>query len=77
MATRATQETIVERVSIGNLFLPVPDTDFRNFLEKVEELGRRGLKPVRAELMEKVLAYNCCRIILMKKRRREELEKAA
>ena len=41
------------------------------------ELGRRGLEPVRAELMEKVLAYNCCRIILMKKRRREELEKAA
>ena len=41
------------------------------------ELGRRGLEPVRAELMEKVLAYNCCRIILMKKRRRKELEKAA
>jgi IS5 family transposase len=41
------------------------------------ELGRRGLKAVREELLEKVLAYNCCRIILMKKRRREELEKAA
>ena len=41
------------------------------------ELGRRGLEPVRAELMEKVLAYNCCRIILMKKRKREALEKAA
>lgn len=41
------------------------------------ELGRRGLEAVRAELMEKVLAYNCCRIILMKKRRRETLDKAA
>ena len=41
------------------------------------ELGRRGLDAVRDELLEKVLAYNCCRIILMKKRRREELEKAA
>jgi len=41
------------------------------------ELGRRGLAAVRAELMEKVLAYNCCRIILMKKRRREALDKAA
>ena len=40
MATRATQETIVERVSIGNLFSPVPDTDFRDFLEEVEELAR-------------------------------------
>jgi hypothetical protein len=41
------------------------------------ELGRRGLEAVRDELLEKVLAYNGCRIILMKKRRREELEKAA
>ena len=41
------------------------------------ELGRRGLEAVHAELLEKVLAYNCCRIILMKKRRREALDKAA
>lgn len=41
------------------------------------ELGRRGIEAVRAELLEKVLAYNCCRIILMKKRKREALEKAA
>ena len=41
------------------------------------QLGRRGIDAVRDELLEKVLAYNCCRIILMKKRRREELEKAA
>jgi len=41
------------------------------------ELGRRGINAVRDELLEKVLAYNCCRAILMKKRRREELEPAA
>jgi IS5 family transposase len=41
------------------------------------ELGRRGIEAVRAELMEKVLAYNCCRIILMRKRKREVLDKAA
>ena len=41
------------------------------------ELGRRGIDAVRDELLEKVLAYNCCRIILMKKRQREELERAA
>lgn len=41
------------------------------------ELGRRGIDAVRDELLEKVLAYNCCRIILMRKRRREELEMAA
>jgi len=41
------------------------------------ELGRRGIDAVRSELMEKVLAYNCCRIILLRKRRRETLDKAA
>ncbi len=45
------------------------------------EVGRRGIDAVRAELTEKVLAYNCCRIILMKqrreKRRREEMKRAA
>ncbi len=41
------------------------------------ELGRRGIDAVREELLEKVLAYNCCRIILMKKRRREEFKQAA
>ena len=41
------------------------------------ELGRRGLEAVQNELLEKVLAYNCCRIILMRNRRRTELEAAA
>ena len=41
------------------------------------ELGRRGIHAVRDELLEKVLAYNCCRIILIKKRRREALDRAA
>ena len=41
------------------------------------ELGRRGVESVRAELLEKVLAYNCCRIVLMRRRKREELDQAA
>ena len=41
------------------------------------ELGRRGIDAVGDELLEKVLAYNCCLIILMKKRRGEELEQVA
>jgi len=41
------------------------------------QLGRRGIEAVRDELLEKVLAYNCCRTILMRKRRREALEQAA
>ena len=45
------------------------------------EVGRRGIDAVRAELTEKVLAYNCCRIILMKQRRKkrrlEEMKRAA
>nr|MDA3926758.1 transposase [Kiritimatiellia bacterium] len=38
------------------------------------EVGRRGLESVQDELLEKVLAYNCCRLVLMKKRRREKLD---
>jgi len=41
------------------------------------ELGRRGLEAVRDELLEKVLAYNCCRIVLLKRRRRETLDQVA
>jgi hypothetical protein len=36
-----------------------------------------GQYAVRDELTEKVLAYNCCRIILMRKRRLEEMKRAA
>jgi hypothetical protein len=41
------------------------------------ELGRRGLAPVREELLEKVLAYNLCRIILVRKRHLKEQKLAA
>lgn len=41
------------------------------------ELGRRGIDAVRDELLEKVLAYNCCRSILLKKRQREKREAVA
>ncbi len=42
------------------------------------ELGRRGLDAVQDELLEKVLAYNCCRIILMRKRKGQDaFDKAA
>ena len=41
------------------------------------ELGRRGIDAVRDELLEKVLAYNCCRSIVMRQRQREEVDMAA
>jgi hypothetical protein len=41
------------------------------------ELGRRGLEPVREELLEKVLAYNFCRIILIRKRHKKKQKQAA
>lgn len=41
------------------------------------ELGRRGIDAVRNELLEKVLAYNCCRITLVRKRYLEKLKQAA
>jgi len=39
------------------------------------KLGRRGIDAVRQELSEKVLAYNTCRIILIRQRRKEEQRK--
>jgi hypothetical protein len=109
MPTCATPKKTTDIPWPGNLILPVPDTDFRDYLDEVDELvgfapeivaeiekdldahardgfefgevGRRGIDAVRAELTEKLLAYNCCRIILMKqrreKRRREEMKRAA
>lgn len=41
------------------------------------ELGRRGIDAVGDELLEKTLAYNCCRIIVIKKRRWKDLAEAA
>ena len=41
-------------------------------------MGRRGIEAERAEMLEKVLAYNCCRIIHERKEeRRQQLEQAA
>jgi hypothetical protein len=43
----------------------------------IGELARPGIDAVRDELLEKVLAYNCCRSILLKQRGREALDNAA
>jgi len=40
MTACATQEKIANRPTNGNLFLPVPDTDFREFLDEVAQLLR-------------------------------------
>jgi hypothetical protein len=41
------------------------------------ELGRRGLESVREELLEKVIAYNLCLIILIRKRHMKKHKRAA
>jgi len=40
MTACATRDKIYENVSVCNLILPVPDTDFRDFLEEVDQLAR-------------------------------------
>jgi len=40
-------------------------------------LGRRGLEAVRAELLEKALAYNSCRIVYLRMRAEEDIESRA
>ncbi len=43
-----------------------------------ERMWRRGVEAVRAEMLEKALAYNCCRIIHERKnKRRQQLKQAA
>ena len=56
MPACATQETVVERLPIGNLILPVPDTDFRDFLDEVDELSR--FAPEIIEAIERDLDAN-------------------
>ena len=41
------------------------------------QLHRRGIEAVRAELLEKVLAYNVARILLLRERKRDAKAKAA
>ena len=40
MPACATQKTIADAAPISNLFLPVPDTDFRDYLAEMAELAR-------------------------------------
>ena len=40
MLACATKQTLPEIVSVRNLFLPVPDTDFRDFLHEIENLAK-------------------------------------
>jgi len=40
MPACATQKKVDENVRGSNLILPVPDTDFRDFLDEVAELAR-------------------------------------
>ena len=39
MPTCATEENKSDKTPLSNLILPVPDTDFRDFLDEVEELA--------------------------------------
>ena len=48
MPACATQKTIAEQSSMCNLILPVPDTDFRDFLDEVTELARFAPKIITA-----------------------------
>ena len=53
MPACATQPNILGKLPVGNLILPVPDTDFRDFLDEVDELA--GFAPEIMEAVEKDL----------------------
>ena len=41
MPTCTTKDMILEKPIIYNLILPIPDTDFRNFIEEVTDLSNK------------------------------------
>ncbi len=53
MPTCATEENKSDKTPLSNLILPVPDTDFRDFLDEVEELA--GFAAQIIEAIEKDL----------------------
>ena len=53
MPTCATRNKIADAIPVCNLILPVPDTDFRDFLDEVEELA--GFAPEIIDAIEKDL----------------------
>ncbi len=56
MPACATQETIADPASMRNLILPVPDTDFREFLGEVDELARFAPEIITADSIKLVPA---------------------
>ena len=56
MPTCATEEKKSDSTPLSNLIVPVPDTDFRDFLDEVEELAR--FAPEIIEAIEKDLDAN-------------------
>ena len=48
MKACATQENIVEKFPVGNLFLPIPDTDFCAFLDEIDELVKMAPEIIEA-----------------------------
>ena len=65
------QEARAQRSAVESLMFTMKDG------YEFGELGRRGLEPVRDELLEKAIAYNLCRIILIRKRHKEKQKEAA
>jgi len=53
MPACATQDRLNETAAVDNLLLPVPDTDFRDYLEEVEQVVR--FAPEIIEAIEKDL----------------------
>ncbi len=56
MPACATREKIADAIPVCNLILPVPDTDFRDFLDEVEQLA--GFAPEIIDAIEKDLDAN-------------------
>jgi hypothetical protein len=56
MPVCTTQEKVARPAPVSNLFLPVPDTDLRAFLDEVDELARFAREIITANRLGEPLA---------------------
>lgn len=48
MITCALEKTLPETVTVGNLFLPLPETGFRDYLDEIEKLAQSAPEIIKS-----------------------------
>jgi uncharacterized protein Yka (UPF0111/DUF47 family) len=57
MITCATEKTLPETVIVGNLFLPLPETDFCDYMDEIDKLAKSAPKIKKACFSSQSIYY--------------------